>query len=188
MNLTKLWFLQTQGYFREPQPRYDNNMFPTRSTFARFLDHPHEHGFWWQLEEQERYEGKDRAIGYPIECLIHVFHRSVASLSTENKTRDEAEPQIDDEPLTVKRPRRVTISDEPVELAAPAEYGEEEIEIPEIPIGGLQLARQPADGELQVVPADDRIPEVVEWSSVDLGTTLRELKSTNKALADKSTS
>ena len=62
-------------YLREPQPRYDNALFSTRSTFARFLDNAHEHGFWWQLEEQERYEGKDRAIGYPVECLIHVFHR-----------------------------------------------------------------------------------------------------------------
>ena len=168
--------------FREPQPRYNNADYDTRSTYARFLEHGHPHGFWWQLEDHVPYAGLERMIGYPVECLIQVFHRTVSTSSpTENKTPDTQDvvpplsltlgESVNEREQTVQRPKRVTIAP-PEEV----EFGEQEPEVPSVGIGG-RTEEEPAE--------EDKVPEVVEWSSLDLGTTLRELRSENQSLVTR---
>ena len=183
-------------FFRTPQPRYYNSEFPTHSTYARFLEHGHEHGFWWQLEDHVDYVELERSIGYPVECLIHVFHRPVGveeASPTENKTRIDPEAPLlspigesQAEAAPIIRRRRVVVAEAPPEEI---EYGEEEPEIPPVAIGENRIAIPNAENQV-AVPEDepeevDKSLEVVEWSSLDLGTTLRELKSDNQSLVTR---
>ena len=64
-------------FLREPQPRFENHRFDTRSVFAQFVEHEHEAGNWWQLEDHLPYMNKSRSLGYPVSILIQIFHASL---------------------------------------------------------------------------------------------------------------
>ena len=163
-------------YMREPQPRYTNSDFPLRSTYGQFIEHSHTHGNWYQLEDHVDYKDLDRYIGYPVERMVNIYHPSVASSSsTENKTgnQDQATADIDESQQTV---RRVTIKDKP-EVVEPREYGEDEVEIPEVSIGREAATKQDDETTETATPVD--------WSSMDLGTSFRELKSQDRSLVTR---
>ena len=171
-------------YLREPQPRYDNSTYNTRSTYGQFLEHEHEAGIWWQLEDHVEYANKDRSIGYPVSILIHVFHRNAdpGSSPTEKESIEQqpalsriGEATSSDQPM-----RRRTV--EPVEIAEPVEYGEDEPEMPEVPIRRPPV-EESESREGAIVPVVEEQPEqIVEWSTADLGNTLRELRTLDRGL------
>ena len=183
-------------FTREPEPRYKKEEYTLRSTYGRFTEHPHDAGAWWQIEEGEPYHGKERHMGYPVECLIHIFETGVPGVSpTENKIPDGASssdlPQnaIDETRRTVQRPARRKQDEATREMPIEVEHGESEPEVPEIS-EKQQLQSIEAKEEEQAlakIEEDQALAkaEQIDWSAVDLGTALRELKSENKALVTR---
>ena len=185
---TKALVLSNSRYTREPQPRFDNKEYSLRSTYARFLEHPHAHGTWWQVEDATPYAGKERSLGFPVIVMIHVFLPEVGDSPTEKRIEHEAPaPTTLDEPP----PRRRNIQ---LPLPREVEYGEKEQEVPEIPIGGREPAVPQANAEeeaeqLAIEKAEEEKAiakaEQIDWSATDLGTVLRELKSDNRSLVTR---
>ena len=186
---TKALVLSNTRFTREPEPRFKNSDYTLRSTYARFLEHPHANGTWWQLEEAVHYQGLDRSIGYPVAVLVHVFMPEAGDSPTENKTGIAPPPQFDESATLAPTPKRRAINREPAELPREVEYGEQEAEVPAIPISGRELAVPAPPEELAISKAEEEQAiakaEQIDWSSVDLGTALRELKSDNKSLATR---
>jgi hypothetical protein len=175
---------------REPQPRFENHLYNTRSVFALFVEHEHETGNWWQLEDHLPYMNKSRTLGYPVSILIQIFHVSIGQVDSVPPTEKESDVVDLDKPiggtttpqeLEVPR-RRVRINTTPEELAQPAEFGDEEIELPDVPV---RRAAVEEVSESAIVPAEEKPEELVEWSTADLGNTLREMKSQDNSIVTR---
>ena len=160
---TKALVMSHTRMTREPQPRFSNDEYSLRSTFARFPEHAHEHGTWWQVEDNVHYKGIDRNIGYPIECMIHIFTPEVGVSPTEKIVHNEEhEPPIDEPPLPPPRRRAINSAPE-ARPPEPIEYGEPEQEVPEIE-PRRELAVPAPEVEHQIEEAAEPT-EPVDWST-----------------------
>ena len=188
---SKALVMSNTRFAREPQPRFRNDEYPVRSTYGKFVEHPHANGTWWQVEESIAYAGKERHLGYPVEILIHVFQDGpIPAVSpTENKIRSSSEAPPNSA-IGEPAPLRKRIQPMPQEK----EYGEEEPEVPEVRSGReLAVREEGITEEEQTLAKAEQAEEEkaiakaeqIDWSSVDLGTALRELKSENKSLATR---
>ena len=146
---------------RGPEPRYDAQVWSLRSVYGQFLEHAHAAGAWWQLQDKADYRGVSHAaIGFPVEIIIMVFHKG-GPLPEQKKTgileTSSSGPGSGGGDAAVV----------PVVPEAP-EYGEELVEVPPLGEQALAAAEPPPD-----------------WSSFDLGRSLRQLRSTSPALINR---
>ena len=165
---------------RFPQPRFDVRDYPFRSTYAFLPDNTHARGNWWRLESWVRYaepeyEGR-KSFGYPIPVLVSIFHRQRDP--KEKETRPSSIP--DDSairgasagasvgpalpPGTKRNPLR--------DLMDKWDEEEGEAGAPE----PIVSAVEPVQEESNILP---------EWSSYDLGASLRALRSDSEALQNR---
>jgi hypothetical protein len=167
------------------EPHHSRNAFPHRTSFGYF---PEFHR-WFKINHSTDYSGQMSmvSVGYLIPILICVFHEqpncpdlrhippsAEGASSIKNKTRDVPEIQNVDEDANVPNPKlRVLGPNDP--------QTDDEADEPEIPAvvaerSIVQAGDSPALGE------DEPNLDVakVDWSTFDLGTTLRSLKSEDR--------
>ena len=151
---------------RSPEPRYEIDKFPTRSVFAYLQDSTHAHGNWWSLQRNVKAISRTR-LEYPVDILVHIFHPAIAESSPVKNKPEEDNPiskalhdwPDDDEEIEIDN--KII----PFVPAEPREEGELEA-LPQA------LDAQPDAGQALAVP---------DWSSWDLGRSLRTLRGTSQA-------
>ena len=157
---------------KTPEPRFPQHTLPRRSVFGFFPDNNHEHGSWYQLQNNVLSDTRGN-IGYSVPILVQVYHKAEVgdhdgSASDKNKPDDvDAPPGLPNPPFK------------------PADAG--------APTTPIQRKSQPADavehGDMVLLPEPLDSPEAegkelvpVDWSSWDLGRALRSLRTNNNAV------
>ena len=149
---------------RTCEPKLDAQIFKFRSSFGLFSDNKHESGNWWRLEDQIEWtepEITNRAFGYPVPVLIQLCEKKKGV-----------------------RPQKI-IPDAANEKRKPISSG---LPLSADPLNPLNRLIKAWDDEADGLPPDvvppttaEQTPEqldiVPEWSSYDLGASLRALKS-----------
>ena len=155
------------------------NQFPHRTIFGYFP----EHGTWFQVGSSTDYRDSEYVpIGYKVPILVSIFHRfpalpklivslpgsSSASSSSQvkNKTRDVGTVNAVDEEKETPNP-----SQKPFNPNAPVTPEQSESEEPNIPAvtadSTATVHARPKEVE------DDGPPVHVDWTTFDLGASLR---------------
>ena len=157
------------------EPRFEVGAYRWRSTYGLFPESTHPAGSWWQLEDKAKYTEPEYdmnlPIGYAVPILVQIFHKEVeAARPIENIIRN-AQSSVSNVglPAAATNPLRSLMEQwDEEELQAPAEAAENGAELlppavnPQPPIG--------AEPDIDIQP---------EWSSFDLGNSLRALRSDN---------
>ena len=169
--------------FRGPGASLDQRYWKWRSSFGLFPEAAHNHGNWYQHENRVNYVEQDadefarvQPFGYPIPILVLVFHKS-AVRPIINNTRDAGEGP----PSNVGLPARSSKSssskgeEPPNPLDELIQQWEAEEDAGGEPEEGNEPPEAPEAQEEAPHPEDINI--VPEWSSYDMGASLRALRS-----------
>ena len=151
--------------FRSCEPRFPAAEWNKRSTFGMFPECNHAHGIWWQIEDQIHFSEPLYAlraciVNPPVPVLVHIFHK-LPSAPTINNTRSA-------HAVPPQNPAPNPLDEVVAKWDLEEELGAEEPVIP-------PAVEAPA-------PDDGQPPEVVDWSSFDLGRSLRALRSEDPAI------
>ena len=165
------YLVELNGRFlRTTAPRYESALYPRRSTFGMFPEH-NQTSPWWQLEHEVVCTKEWINVGYRVPMLVQRFHAPAApppDASTNRKIPPQDVPVV-----VVEAPAGPGPSVPPARPvpAVPKDGPEEDVEIPAIGPAG---------------PAEDgAAPQRPDWSSFDLGRSLRLMRSGNPALITK---
>ena len=156
---------------RSPEPRFDATVYVLRTTYGFFPDTGHRNGNWWQLELDAKYTDPEYdirlVIGYAVPILVQVYSKLPEVVRPiENIIRSQTGVGL---PPPKSNPfDEVTKAWDEEEAKQPAEAAENGVELlppamnPQPPLG--------AEPDIDIQP---------EWSSFDLGSSLRALRSDN---------
>ena len=169
-------------------PFHSINQFPHRSIFGYFP----EHNSWYQVGTSTDYQDKEHlSIGYRVPILVSIFHRlpklpkllvslpgssaSSSSSPIKNKTRDPATVDAVDEEKAIPNPAQ-----KPFDPNAPVTPDVSDGEEPNIP-AVTASCNIPATVQARPKEIEDEGPAThVDWTSFDLGASLRNLRSSNE--------
>ena len=160
--------VQTNGRsLRSPEPRLDGQIWKFRSSFAFYPDCEHSAGNWWQLEHCVDWSTREteRVIfGYPVPILVQIYHKEAEQARPKKIIPDvkRVTTTISD---TVGLP--ASSSDNPFRKLTDQWDAEEQSD-------QLPPEAQPAPEQTQ---EPEQINIIPEWSSYDLGASLRALRS-----------
>ena len=167
--------VQTNGRsLRSPEPRFDASTFNLRSSYGFFPDINHSNGSWWQLELKVKYTEPEYemnlAIGYAVPILVQIFSKPSEVRPIENIIRRQASSSVGLPPQNagIQAMRSLMQEWDEEESKQPAEAAED----------GAELL-PPAINPQPAIGAEPDIDIQPEWSSFDLGSSLRALRSDN---------
>ena len=145
------------------EPRHDSQTWQWRSTFVVHPDYSHAAGTIWQLESYAHYVAAEYdqcirlRLGYTVDVLIHIFHKDNGKGST-----------------ATSAPAKENSPDGAGALAAAAARAEQANQA----IAESGREEEGAQEPDALGPQPDEQPDIrPDWSSFDLGTALRALKS-----------
>ena len=153
-------------FLRTPEPRLEQDQYPRRSVFGWFPESSNPYGNWWQVQDNalSKFPGN---LGYSVPVLVHIFHKlepdsSPAKIKPGKVLSSSETVHSDDEPseATPSNPSQI----KPFVPAQPRDAGEAEVTPDALAI---------RDEE------DDKVAINPDWTSFDLGKSLRALRSTN---------
>ena len=168
--------VQTNGRtLHSCEPRFDASSRNLRSSFGFFPEIGHDNGQWWQLESHVKYteveNSTDLPIGYAVPILVQIFSTADEARPKEKIIRGplpNSDVGLPQQPSGINAMRSLMQQWDEDELRQPAEAPEDGVELlppalnPQPPIG--------AEPDIDIQP---------EWSSFDLGSALRALRSDN---------
>jgi hypothetical protein len=151
---------------RSCEPRYNAQVYQWRSTYALMPDHPHASGAWWRLESYAHFVAAEYAplvrtrFGYTVSVLVQMFHQTNGKADKNNPDAGLPAPSS-----AAGAPAPAPAIANPAIRDAQAQAIIDQDDAPE------------ADPEA-LGPLPDEQPDIrPDWSSFDLGTALRALRS-----------
>jgi hypothetical protein len=181
---------------RTPEPRFSLADYPLRSVYALFPEHIHAKGTWWQLQDNVKAIVRG-TVGYPCPILVTVFHSATSDVGagassvkikpalTPQRTWLPASASVKIKPDVPPNPFRAAVNawdeDEELKWYADAEADDQRLRLP-VEAREVDAERPLAELLPEALEVKHEEPEAiaeVDWSSWDLGRSLRNLRTGN---------